>query len=282
MPSDNESKLSHKSNNGIKNGNEKREKVRRDNRANSIDSQRSLGEPTDIDEDDLLKSDDEAARQIKQLSIKTNSHQKQSITARQQTGKKSNNDTQSKNEQQVSNERILSVLMEMKSAMFTKQEGAVLKSSLDGKIATIKKDVKSNHEKIDVMENRMQSLETKLVTADYERELAKQQALKNNISIFGCPKLNDEDVQTIAINIFKAYGNDFSATDFSAVYRTAGRPNSTSIIVKFKEFDKKLMALNSKPSESKKKELASEIIGATQSNTPIFINNHVTPFFARF
>lgn len=117
------------------------------------------------------------------------------------------------------------------------------------------------------------------MSAAYDRELTKQQALKNNISIFGCPKINGEVVVNTALAIFKAFGSEFSPTDFEAVYRTEGKkPSFSSIIVKFVKFENKLAVLNSK---EKKQLKICDVFDGNKSNAQIYLNNHVTPYFGR-
>lgn len=167
----------------------------------------------------------------------------------------------------------------IKDAQFTKKEGTALKKSVDSKFAAINTELKAHNVRFTEIEERMVEFEVKLASASYDRELSKQQALKNNISILGCPKINDENVSEVAIMVFKAFGASFIKSDFSSVYRTTGiKPNFTSIIVKFASFEKKLLALNSKTDKPVK---VKDVFVGQQSNVQIYLNNHVTPFFGR-
>lgn len=186
----------------------------------------------------------------------------------------------------VTNEKLFALMTQMNktqetilNSQFTKKEGVALKKAVDKKFEVINIELKAHSTKFTVIEERMSQFETKLALAKYEQELSKQQALKNNISIVGCPKYDDENVTETVIKIFKAFGVHFKPTDFSGVYRSMGKkPSFTSIIVKFKDFEKKLAALNSK---AKKPIKMSDVFGASQSNAQIYLNNHVTPFFGR-
>lgn len=258
-------------------------KLRSQSRASSIDSQRSLNNAMDVEnESDLLQSDDEeATEKIELLSNDIeNPKLRKTVSVNtkpaQKVGKAISSGTGAQN---VSNSAIMKTLLEMKDAMYTKKDGIALKKAVDVKITAIQSELKAHNDRFSGIDDRIQRLERKLVSADYERELAKQQALKNNISIFGCPKYDEEEVSTTAIKIFKAFGIEFNASDFSAVYRSTGTKNLSSIIVKFKDFEKKLQAINTKPGQKEIK--VSDIIGATQVNARIYINNHVTPFFGR-
>lgn len=174
---------------------------------------------------------------------------------------------------------VLSILLDMKKTQFTKKEGVALGKSLDVKFVAINTELKAHSGRFVEIEDRMANFETKLENATYERELTKQQSLKQNISIFGCPKKENEVIIEVALRIFKAFGKDFEQSDFEAVYRTAGkRPNFSTIIVKFVNFEKKLAALNNKGMSSVK---LCDIFGDQSSTTQIYLNNHVTPFFGR-
>lgn len=187
------------------------------------------------------------------------------------------------NAHDVGNDQLMSVLLEMKGAMYTKKDGTALKKSVDIKISAMQTELKAHNDHFSDIDERISKLETKLVSADYDRELAKQQALKKNISIFGCPKYDDENVMLSAIKTLQAFGADINESDFSAVYRTTGKkPNFSTIIVKFNSFEKKLAVLNSKPDKNgQKKVMASDVFDAARSNAQIYVNNHVTPFFGR-
>ena len=144
-------------------------------------------------------------------------------------------------------ESILDLLRDIKKNQFTKKDSAMLKKSFDDKFTAVHKEVNAHSSQLADIEERLSQFESKMASASYDRELQKQHQLKHNISIFGCPKSNGENVRAMALTIFKAFGCEFEATDFVAVYRTEGKsPKFSSIIVKFTDYNKKLLALNSK------------------------------------
>lgn len=221
----------------------------RNGRSNSVESTRSNNTvPSDM-ESELLKSDDDS-----------------SVHAHQQTER---------------NDPIMKLLKDIKKNQFTKKDSQELKKSIDDKFTAVSSELNAHNARFVGIEERLSQFESKITTATYDKELQKQQQLKNNISIFGYPRQADEDVKKTALAIFRAFNCNFTEIDFTAVYRTEGKsPKFSSIIVKFAVFEKKLLALNAK---AKKPIKLSDIMGATanQVNAQIYLNNHVTPFFSR-
>lgn len=266
----------------------------RGRRTNSIDRHRSLNSIIDaeIEEKLLNGADDDSVvtQKIEMISDVLDSVSNESTSTKMEIDTISSvpNAANNQNPKSNDNSQIMGILLALKTSQdailasqFTKKEGTALKKSVDSKFSTINTELKAHNTKFAEIEDRMTQFEVKIASATYDSELKKQQALKNNISIFGCPKLDSENVTQTAINVFKAFGSTFNATDFSAAYRTTGkRPNFTSIIVKFVSFEKKLSALDSKSAKVVK---VSDVLGPTQSNgeNQIYLNNHVTPFFGR-
>lgn len=259
-----------------------RSTARKNNRrCNSVDSRRSIGSSISSEqENDLLRSDeDEATHKIEKISDHLDSSTSRSSSAMEIDQPQQTSKPNDKINQNVSNDQIVKLLMDIKESQFTKKEGTALRKSFDTKFATIGTELKAHNDRISDIDERMSQFESKLVNATYERELHKQQLLKNNITIFGCPKQESENVTQVALAVFKAFGNEFVAGDFASVYRTAGKkPNFSSIVVKFVLFEKKLAAINTK---AKKPIKVSDIYTGQQSKSQVYLNNHVTPFFGR-
>lgn len=248
----------------------------RSGRANSMDSNRSITSINSELEEALLADNDDLKLSEK---IEHLSDQLDKMTPMEtETSNLMTNQSQ-KDNKTVANNDILNLLLDIKKTQFTKKEGVVLGKSFDVKFNAIDKELKEHGGRFVEIEDRISQFETKLVSAAYDRELIKQQVLKNNISIFGCPKSDGEVIAEVALEIFKAFGNEFSSSDFDAIYRTEGkRPSFSSIIVKFVNFEKKLIALNNK---AKKPVKLSDVYSDKKSNAQIYLNNHVTPYFGR-
>lgn len=238
------------------------------------------------DESELLRSDDEGPIQKINLmpdNMEQNaiSHRPNEMMAIMEIDEKDDSViiTAPANQNISAEAEIMSLLREIKDSHCTKGDMIDLKLSLDTKFAAVDTELKAHKDKHNDLENRLLSLESKMSSSNYERELSKQQQLKNNVNIFGFPKTDGEDLKETALTIFKAFGCNFSKSDFDSVYRTNGRtPKFSSIVVKFKDFEKKQNVLNSKK-QIRLKDVAE--CSESQQNIGIYINNHTTPYFGR-
>lgn len=233
-------------------------------------------------EDELLQSTDEETPKLNLLNSKIDSKQQRTKSGNQNRSNRKSTSAAPvvKKTSDAKHNELLSFLKDIKQQNNdTNQEITTLKKTFDGKFTAIDQEISSNKKTVNGIVNRIEKMENRIDEATHDKELAKQIALKNNISIFGFPHAEGEDIGKIAVAIFKAFGCDFAESDFSAVYRSAGKLTST-IIVKFNDFTKKLSALESK---AKKPVTIGDIAicGEEQKSKPVFINNHVTPFFAR-
>lgn len=217
----------------------------------------TLNSKTVHDEDELLCSDDEKTMEF--IEAKSNQLEKPKFTQ---------------------NDDVLSIVKQIHANQCTKDDLAAVKKSINDKFGGVTTELGSQKVRIDSMEERLLSVERQLATSAYENQLTKQHQIKNNINIYGIPKLENEDVYKMAIEVFKALGCVFSSSDFNAVYRLKPKVGKmSSIIVKFNDFDKKLSVLNTKV---KKPVMLKDVVpGHEQSKYEIFVNNHLTPFFAK-
>lgn len=255
-----------------------RRKISNKNRSISTDSSRSINTDAELE---LLQSDDETATQkIEILSSNLESVSAMDVDISDTSKNKKEKSGKAKSTDNSSNNQILNLLTDIKQQQFTKKDGMLLKKVCDKKFLAIDSELKTHSTLLAELDSRMNHYDSKFAAADYERELQKQNALKNNISIFGCSKSENEDLKKTVIKIFNAFGIKLDAADFVSVYRTTGkRPSFSSIIVKFASFDKKLSVLNAKANKPIK---CTDVFGAKYSdNTQIYLNNHVTPFFGR-
>lgn len=115
---------------------------------------------------------------------------------------------------------------------------------------------------------------------EYDRELEKQQQLKNNISISGCPNLESIDLKSIPTKIFEAFGAEISPFDFASVYRVSNFNSNSPIIVSFVEFKKKLKILGLKAGKTV---MMNDVFDGrdVHGNNQLYLNNDVTPYFGR-
>lgn len=254
------------------------------NRSASIDSRRSIDSAA---ENELLNSDDddviEKLEGISEKMDESKSNESMDIDESQKKPSTSSTElvkkTKTKPNDATNNveSQMLQMLTNLSKNQFTKKDGESLKKSVDLRFNAINTELKSHTSQLSEIDERMAQFEKKLASATYNNELQKQQALKNNISIYGYPKEDNENVIEVALKVFAAFGVTFSQNDFASVYRTSiKRPKFSAIIVKFKDFGKKLSILNSKSNKTVK---LSDINGNNDSNMHLYLNNHVTPFF---
>lgn len=111
-----------------------------------------------------------------------------------------------------------------------------------------------------------------------ERELIKQQSLKNNICISGIPSIENENAIDTISKVFTALGFISDDGDIAAAYRTKSRPNSGGLlIVKFTSFEKKLELLSSK---KKKRQLSLYNLKLGSKDSLVYIGNQLTPYYS--
>lgn len=138
----------------------------------------------------------------------------------------------------------------------------------------------SQEDNITKITKRLDECENVTVNTAYQLELEKQRALKNNISLFGIPKNNNENLIQIVVTMLQSKIGCAVATQIiKDCYRIKGNGNHI-IIAKLSDFDLKQKVLANK---SNVKVTLGNIIScsSSQANTPIFINNHTTPFFGK-
>lgn len=252
------------------------------NRSSTIDSRRSIDS---VAENELLNSDDDdVIGKLEVISEKLDVSNGQmdideSLKIQSTNSVGSGKKAITKPSEAINNveNQMLKMLSNLNKNQFTKKDGESLKKSVDLRFNAINTELKSHAGQLSEIDDRMAQFDKKLASATYNNELQKQQALKNNISIYGYPKEDNENIVEAALKVFAAFGVTFSQIDFASVYRTAiKRPKFSAIIVKFKDFGKKLSILNSKSNKTVK---LSDINGNNDSNMQLYLNNHVTPFF---
>lgn len=103
--------------------------------------------------------------------------------------------------------------------------------------------------------------------------------MKNNLSIFGVIRNDDENLLEIVLSIFKKIGCTVAAKQVAGCYRIKGN-NNNIIIVKMNDYDLKQKILKQKTTKEIKAGEVSNFNSDAAMST-IYINNHVTPFFGK-
>lgn len=181
---------------------------------------------------------------------------------------------------QAENADILSMLRVMREEQLTKNDLKLLTESIDNKFDLVNSRIDLQANKIDEFDARLTKFENTTMSSNYNGELNKQKAIRNNISIMGIPLTSNENTMHIAINVFKFLGLDIDSKIVSA-YRTTGKNTSKNLIIaKLIDYDTKLMVLNHRAKKTiKLKDVAD--CATNTGETTIFINNHVTPYFGK-
>lgn len=153
--------------------------------------------------------------------------------------------------------------------------------SLSDTVSSISSTVKSYDDRIAALEHKINQLvaakSNNMVRMDDES--AKQEALRRNICICGIPHTVNEDLGAILSALSSAIGCSYDPLDFADKYRVKTNTGSL-IVIRFNNFKKKLEFLAA--SKKKGKLLVSNLnLNVSSSNSTIYINNHLTPHFAK-
>lgn len=148
-------------------------------------------------------------------------------------------------------------------------------STLNNKCATNESRIKLLEEKIASLENRS-SIAGQVV----DDELCKQQRLANNVCVHGIPVGEKENVSAIIQSLGVAIKMPVQPDDIIGAYRTKGKQEVPGlIIVKFKDFSTKFKFMKAK--KDHRKLIASDLnLNLVNGDREIYLNNHLTPFFA--
>lgn len=137
----------------------------------------------------------------------------------------------------------------------------------------------SNVCEISEIKCKMDDFDNKSDLLSYTVELNKQQNIKNNVTIAGIPYTAEENLNDLALAVFKHIGANVSAEDIQSSYRLK---HGSMFVVKFVNFESKATVMESKANKSI---LLEEIIGdsslSSAENKNIYINTHTIPFFGR-
>lgn len=148
---------------------------------------------------------------------------------------------------------------------------------IGNEIATHESVTASNVCDISEIKGKVNAFGTKADLLAYTVELNKQQTIKNNVTISGIPYTAEENLNELALNVFKHIGANVNAEDINASYRLK---YGSMFVVKFVNFETKAAVMESK---SNKSIPLAEIIGASMSSADgiVYINTHLIPFFGR-
>lgn len=133
-------------------------------------------------------------------------------------------------------------------------------NNMQGEIQSIKTETQNNTYKISELEKSIECL--------------KQDKLKNNIKIAGLPNKNIEP-NTLVYNLCNLLDINIIEEEFTAYHVR----NANFIIVQFDSHRKKSLLI--KKMNERKNVMTEEVFGGSESNGQIYVNDQLTPYFAR-
>lgn len=148
-----------------------------------------------------------------------------------------------------------------------------IQSTLDQKINDIKTDVNEHNERINKLENYAATDSHRIDSLSYQIEILKQDRLRNNLRLTGLPPSAFENVRDTIMKIVDVLELDLLPSDFMAY----SDRNKSSIIVAFDNHAHKRYFIDTLRNRNG---LMVEEILHCQSNSQIFCNDQLTPYFA--
>lgn len=117
-------------------------------------------------------------------------------------------------------------------------------------------------------------------TVRMDDESVKQEALRRNVCIFGIPHTVNENLGTILSALSSAIGCSIDPLDIADKYRVKATAPVGLIVIRFNNFKKKLEFLASAKRKGRLS-VSSLNLNLSSSESIIYINNHLTPYFAK-
>lgn len=186
---------------------------------------------------------------------------------------------------EVSNSQLMAVLQSVKSdTADTRQLLGATRGDLYSHIKKsneqfdmVKADIEKATNDIGTLFARIRKCEVGSSISSYDSELQKQGALKNNISVAGIPRRENEDLRAIFRSILRSINLSLNDNAIASIYRI-NESRSHLIIVKFTVFETKLEMMKARRN---KKILVRDIISINEGTSSavdqeVFINNSTT------
>lgn len=152
-------------------------------------------------------------------------------------------------------------------------------ATLDGKLSKVTNDMNTLFSRVRDVERRSNSNATALSSSD-DYELRKQERLRNNITIANFPILPNENYFDILNGVLRAIDCKPATVDEISDAKRVPNSKSNLIIVKFRDFERKLDIMKRKADSSI---MLSNILKLEPGdrNPRIYINTQLTPFYSR-
>lgn len=137
-----------------------------------------------------------------------------------------------------SNEELMALLRSIKEEQCTKSDLKVFTDCVNKKLEVMEKKIIAQGKSIINIDKRVSAAENIAASAQYQIELEKQRAIKNNVSIFGIPSTAGEELIKIVTNTLNKTGCNVANDQILSCYRIKGNANHI-IVVKLADFDLK-------------------------------------------
>lgn len=160
----------------------------------------------------------------------------------------------------------------------TKDDFKEFSINVNHRLGCIEERLESNDDKMVNMAKRMVDCEESNANIKYQMELDRQRQLKENITVHGIPATNNENLTELILKLLSKIGCEASASKIATSYRIKGN-NISIIVVKLADFETKQLILSTK--QTKKLSLGDVMSNPKEPKTPLYINNHTTPFFGK-
>lgn len=145
---------------------------------------------------------------------------------------------------------VLAIVKQIRASQCTKDDLVAVNKTFNEKFGNVKKELNAHKSRINTMEERFFSVESKLDALDLTMSSQNNfnpKITSQSMAFLDCHEEN-ENFSKLAILAFKAFGCKFTSSNFKAIYRSKARSAKLSSII-VHEFDNKLKVLNAKLSE---------------------------------
>lgn len=147
------------------------------------------------------------------------------------------------------------------------------------RVAAVEAKAEETDAKVDALASKITKFENNTSSMNHLMEMQKQQQLKNNITLMNIPLNSDLDLSDTMISIASKMDVLLQKSDIASIYRVKGSRNNL-VVAKFVTSDKKIEIMNK--SKSTRLKVSDCITVETPDSTkPIYVNQHLTPYFAK-
>lgn len=147
--------------------------------------------------------------------------------------------------------------------------------SVEKKVCDIVKQVDHNNTRINKLEDYSAADNHRLDKLEYQIELMNQDRLRNNLRLTGLPPAAFERVESAVMQIINVLKLNLVPSEFTAY----ADQSKYSIIVSFDHQTHKRLFMNAL--RQRKTLLVEEVFPSTQSNSKIYCNDQLTPYFSK-